>query len=1103
MASFTKEEQNAITERENANRYWDELREVYRKISQGLSRNNNRSGERAIWELMQNAGDLCKEGEAAVVKLQLANNNLCFTHRGIAFTQKTLEDLIRQRSSKDGQTKVGRFGTGFMTTHVFNKKVYISGSCLVEYNGKRLYLPFKDFCLNRDFDEMESFIKEADNALKAQKDILSADGTEIDVYPTIFRYPLSNEKLEAISIQLEKTAYLMPYVLTFNDTIKECQIENQYANKKVQYVKINEVQTPCLYNNNVLLCETTIKVCCNEDEKDVVVRTLRNIDGTDRIVIAPLPVGYDDVNSIPSQFLFFPMLGSENFGSNFIFHSSRLTPTEPRDSYELPKDNDNFTRVYKDNEQVLTEMFDMLFEYYRSNIEEQSLLSKDMASVEFHEVAPKRAKDDVEKEYYEKLQLQFSNEMASFSMIPYSLSEDKSSQFTSIKSGIVKVFDPQIYSNLTEEQIKKYLPTIITYAQKVATLPCEDVLGWSKVVASWDTTRPSWFVTLDQICGGIKDNSADLHTFLMLLKDMGQLGVDLMKKYPLIPNREGVLCKLDALRVGKSINSDLYAIARPILRENADILVDSAFEDVCDRAEYTRTDLRDNLGSAIDCLKKSTLEYMTGYYNHIRSPRLLNELSNTTTIADLVMYCSSFPTEHPDSFRYELMPIISEFYGIEFTPTYIPNEKTDTGKSPIDIYTRVFNYLVEHTMFMISTIDKEWLTTNENHESNHDLLLQFVSSYAKSAASNNEHMERLKKYAIFPNQLGEMRMITDEDFYKNIKIESDFVELYQDVMGEDLRSKWVDDDFRDLISFREHEPKSVGKKMEDEVLRQYLEEKRRNGAEFTVNNAYESALLKIVNHLEKGMWSQYFDFFAIETNLRNVSYELGTPEQKDALYRIKLNSDQNTLNRLADVAQMENPLELLEAGQEYLRNKEADEYIKKLGAIVENSLLDFLASKLKDEGISIRDEQDGQDYILTKDGCEDYRIEVKSRWQTDECVEMSHNQFHRAVDNKERYALVLASMETYPQPNEELNDYFRLNENELRMRVRAIDNIGILEEDLRNRTVEAYRGTDGQDVCLNGSYTVRVPQKLFKAEYNRDHAYNLDDFIARIINYFR
>ena len=90
------------------------------KIMNGLAANNNRSGERAIWELLQNARDLSDD---AVVKIKLTRDKLEFSHKGELFTQDTLTRLIKQQSSKDeNDDKAGQFGTGFMTTHVLDRK---------------------------------------------------------------------------------------------------------------------------------------------------------------------------------------------------------------------------------------------------------------------------------------------------------------------------------------------------------------------------------------------------------------------------------------------------------------------------------------------------------------------------------------------------------------------------------------------------------------------------------------------------------------------------------------------------------------------------------------------------------------------------------------------------------------------------------------------------------------------------------------------------------------------------------------------------------------------------------------------------------------------
>lgn len=1012
MARYTEQELKQIKEQERIQEFEDQLREVFRKISQGIARNNHRSYERAIWELLQNAGDYRSNGPAHV-ELTLTKDDLYFKHHGLAFTSRTLEDLIRQRSSKD-KTKVGRFGTGFMTTHKFSPVVYLSGSCYVEFPNKSLFIPFDEFCLNRDFSDQEEFVKEVKDTLRAKEEILKNEGSENDIYPTIFRYPLSPEKAERISLQIEKTSVLMPYVLAFNDAISECIIDNQVSNIRTKYSKIGEEVVSCdCARCNVF--KTFIEVTRVENNdihtSTITVRSIRNIDGSDRIAIPKFPEGYDDVENIPSQFLFFPLLGTETFGTNFVFHSARLTPTEPRDSYELPKDNDNLITTFKENERVLDEMFKMLFDFYQSNKEEQKYINVNFAFVSFANVASKRAADKVEKEYYLKLQNVFSEQLSNYSMIPYNPTDSDVIKYASIKDGVIKVIDPTLLTSLSEEQIKNHIDTLIMFARKVANLPINNEVGWSLVAGSWNPKNSSWYVTLEDICAGIKNTSEDLHAFLSFLKDLGQTGTDLMKKYSLIPNREGTLCSLTTLRSGKNIPVELYNKVKPIIREKANAIVDLGYEDIYSFTEYTRANLRDDISSAIDKLKENTLNRRV---NNAISPQLLDKLENTTKVEDLISFCSVYPTMNPDSLRSTMMPVIAEMYDMKTTNLWIPNETTTDGSQPAKLYGRTFDFLVEYTMYYISTKNQDLLTTCDNYEENRKQLLKFVSIYAASAKTNVENMERLKKYKIFPNQLGELCCLNDNKLLKNEKVEEEVAELYNKVMNEDLKANWVDDDFKELVEFSEELPSMVGRRLED-ILRPYLDDKRKAGAEFNIIDKYENALLTIVNNLEKGNWKEYFDFFANETNLRNVSYELGTPEQKDALYKIKMNTNQGTLDRLAEIAENPNIILILDKAESAIRQAKEQQrqfnFTFAIGKLIEEEIARSIGSALKVEfsksieEFTATDEQNGQDIVIRHNGEPVYYIECKAKWDFKDAAHMSSEQMKQAVRERDKYAL--------------------------------------------------------------------------------------------------
>lgn len=82
------------------------------RIRDGIRKNGSTSGNRAIWELFQNAGDL---SECAEIKITLTNEHLIFAHKGEAFTFDSLCSLVKQVSSqeKEEDTKVGQYGTVF------------------------------------------------------------------------------------------------------------------------------------------------------------------------------------------------------------------------------------------------------------------------------------------------------------------------------------------------------------------------------------------------------------------------------------------------------------------------------------------------------------------------------------------------------------------------------------------------------------------------------------------------------------------------------------------------------------------------------------------------------------------------------------------------------------------------------------------------------------------------------------------------------------------------------------------------------------------------------------------------------------------------------
>lgn len=197
------------------------LRGYCKKISQGIENLDEKSGERAIWELVQNARDM---DENCRIRIELHKNKLIFKHYGKPFEYSSLLALVNQNSSKDDSDAdlVGQYGTGFMTTHAFNNKVIVDGPYAVMSNPGIVdgYVELGGFELDRSFcgSDMEKAIREMRKELEMVEEMykkrpLYTTYTELPDKWTSFSYNLEPDKAKTISNQLESAVRFMPFVL--------------------------------------------------------------------------------------------------------------------------------------------------------------------------------------------------------------------------------------------------------------------------------------------------------------------------------------------------------------------------------------------------------------------------------------------------------------------------------------------------------------------------------------------------------------------------------------------------------------------------------------------------------------------------------------------------------------------------------------------------------------------------------------------------------------------------------------------------------------------------------------------------------------------------
>lgn len=301
---------------------------------------------RWAWELLQNAKDSVAETNRKVsVQINYSHDKIEFSHNGNHFTEKDIRGLINQISSKEVEegeisTRTGRFGTGFLTTHLLSKEVFIKG--VVETVDGNLFQ--FGFPLDRNGKTTAALIPKIENAWKefhtSTEDSEIADYDE-DEFNTSFTYALdSNEQKKIAQIGVDEFTTLIPYVLSFIPEIYTVEIINYVTNETTKF------------QNQEKITDGFKKITQIKNGKSTVVRLLYATNDT--VSIAVRAVKKDDkfevltLENIPKLFCDFPLIGTEDFHFPIVVNSFYFNPQTERDGVWLMGDNDSEVIENKD-----------------------------------------------------------------------------------------------------------------------------------------------------------------------------------------------------------------------------------------------------------------------------------------------------------------------------------------------------------------------------------------------------------------------------------------------------------------------------------------------------------------------------------------------------------------------------------------------------------------------------------------------------------------------------------------------------------------------------------------------------------------------------------
>jgi hypothetical protein len=272
---------------------------------------------RWLWELIQNARDFPDESRPMTIRITVAPKGITFAHNGRDFNEDEILSLILHGSTKQSNpVQLGKFGTGFLSTHLLSKQVRVKGT-LCDDDGVRKAF---DFDLDRSGDNDEQVGEAMQRSLAALKQSLAQSG----VAPTDWTHYVykTDENMDADELESEFPFDAIPYILVFDENVET--IELRLWEKHVLYERAGTEELDTGSRLTVIEGGDTATrfIVHEEDDIQAAVPVLERGDGSYELLLP---------GDVPRLFKFMPLVNSVNIGLPAVFHSPEFSTTEHRD----------------------------------------------------------------------------------------------------------------------------------------------------------------------------------------------------------------------------------------------------------------------------------------------------------------------------------------------------------------------------------------------------------------------------------------------------------------------------------------------------------------------------------------------------------------------------------------------------------------------------------------------------------------------------------------------------------------------------------------------------------------------------------------------------
>jgi hypothetical protein len=292
--------------------------------------------KRWFWELLQNASDYNQDVD---VKVEINDDQLIFSHNGAPFKIKDVLNIISPNSNKPEEERgdtIGKFGSGFISTHVISSFVTIKGVALSETHSLFKF----EVALDRgQYDNKSSLMRSIQSSTKIFAESKEAAEYDPKEFQTKIIYNLNKPlgPIDSKKVVKEGISYLqeiLPYTLCFMPKVKSVHFINSssFVESFSEYrISIEKIEKELIQLDVTKDGQSSNIEMLKYANKDI--STVVHIQDQQ---VQPFP------KYLSKIFCGLPMIGTEEVGFPILINSLKFEPNTERDGIELsPNDFTN------------------------------------------------------------------------------------------------------------------------------------------------------------------------------------------------------------------------------------------------------------------------------------------------------------------------------------------------------------------------------------------------------------------------------------------------------------------------------------------------------------------------------------------------------------------------------------------------------------------------------------------------------------------------------------------------------------------------------------------------------------------------------------------